>query len=189
MGYSYSVCYCYECIKMDLTDMCKYDNNAFWCNEYRKYIDKNDHACSSYFVYNENMRRTSGCYITTMVCDIMGMDDNSIYLEKLRSLRDFMKLDKEYQKLLVEYDIVGPMICQSLEKDPFKKFKSYMALEMYIKPVYELLNQGKYSEAIEKYQLMTDEFRNFYNIEKPIFNIDEIDLSDIGKGHKIKYKK
>ena len=46
----------------------------------------------------------------------------------------------------------------------------------------------KYSEAIDRYQNMTEEFRKFYNIEKPLYDIDKIDISNIGKGHKIKYK-
>lgn len=188
MSYSYSVCHCYECIKMDLSDQNHYDPSKYYCSEYMCYLNKNDRACEKYFVYNESLKRNS-CFITTAICDILKLDDDNIYLNKLRSFREnYMRHDKDLIPLLIEYDIKGPIIAYNLKNDSFKKTKSLMLLELYIKPICKLLDDKLYTDAIEKYKTMTNELSEFYNIKNINYNIDNIDTTDVGKGHKIKIK-
>lgn len=188
MSYSYSVCYCYECIKIDLNDQNRYDPSKYRCTEYGRYINKNDHACPTHFVYNESLKR-SDCFITTAMCDILGLDDDNIYLNKLRSFREnYMRYDTNLIPLLVEYDTVGPVIAFNLKNDVFKDIKSLMILELYIKPICSLIDEKKYSDAILKYQKMTNELIEDYSLEVKDYNIDDIDTTNIGKGHKIKLK-
>ena len=189
MGYYYAYCYCRECLNMDLNDRNKYDSNEAYCTERHKYFNPNSRACNNSFVYNENWNKSSssGCYITTAVCDIMNLEDDNIYLEKLRNFRDnYMQKDPRLQEILVEYDIIGPMVSYNLKDDSFRRTISFMMLELYIKPITKLLDNQKYTEAILKYQEMTENLRTFYKIDKPDININEIDTHDIGKGHKIK---
>lgn len=188
MSYSYSVCYCYECTKLNLNDQNRYDPEKYYCTEYNRYINKCDHACSNHFVYNEALKRSS-CFITTAVCEILGLSDDNIYLTSLRNFRDnYMMQSEELKKILVEYDLVGPIISICIKNDTFKRTKSLMMLELYIKPIYNLLNNKKYSEAIDRYIDMTHELMISYNIKRPTYDIDQIDTENIGRGHKIKIK-
>lgn len=188
MSYSYSVCYCYECVKIDLSDKSPYDPSKYYCSEYKMYVNKNDHACSKYFVYNEALKRND-CFITTALCDILNLSDDNIYLNKLRGFREnYMRYDTTLIPLLVEYDIVGPAIAYNLKNDIFKDIKSLMLLELYIKPICKLLDNKEYTSAISKYKTMTNELIESYNLDIKEYDINDIDLNNIGKGHKIKLK-
>ena len=189
MKYSYSVCYCRECIKMDLKDRNRYDSNEAYCTEYRKYYNTNSKACSSHFVYNEALEDRDGCYITTAIVDILGLKDNTPYLEKLRNFRDnVMRKDENLKKILIEYDIVGPIISLNLLDDENKYEKSIDMLSNYIIPISFLLDMKKYNEAVIRYEMMVNNLINTYSIEK--INVDEnkINTKNIGKGHKVKLK-
>ena len=188
MSYYYSYCYCWECNKINLDDKNPYNKNEDYCMAYRKYVDPNSHACSRYFEYNEKLKN-NGCYITTAICNILGMDDNNIYLNSLRSFRDnVLAKDDNLKMILAQYDIVGPMVSYNLNNDPFRRTKSLMLFELYIKPIVKLLANKQYTEAILKYEQMTNELIDSYAIKKKDINMNELDLNDIGKGHKIKIK-
>ena len=62
-----------------------------------------------------------------------------------------------------------------------------MMLELYIKPIVNNINNQNYSNAIIMYEQMTNELLNSYNIVQKEINND-IDTTNIGKGHKIKIK-
>lgn len=188
MSYSYSVCYCYECLKLDLSDQNRYNPEKYYCPEYRQYVDKNDRACSRYFVYNESLKR-DGCFITTAVTNILGLNDDNVYLNKLRNFREnYMRFDDELKKILLEYDVVGPAISISLKNDTFKRTRSLMMMELYIKPICQMLDNKLYTNAINKYIEMVSELKDVYNINMPTYNIEDIDDQEIGKGHKVKIK-
>jgi hypothetical protein len=177
---------------MDLKDYNKYDSNECYCTQYHKYYNPNDKACSSYFVHRNDPNNltssySSGCYLTTITCELSGLDDNCEYLTKLRSFREnYMKKDSNLIPILIEYDIIGPKIVNSLKNDNFKNIKAFMMLELYIKPIVKLLDEKKYTQAIQKYISMTEQLKEFYQIETPNIQINEdIDISDIGKGHQL----
>ena len=186
MSHYYAYCYCRECLKMDLEDRNRYDTNEAYCTEFHQYFNPNSKACSNHFVYDENRGKVvGGCYITTAICDILRMDDDNSYLEKLRSFREnYMRGNVD--SILAEYDVVGPIICKSLLEDNLKEIKSLMMFENYIKPIVTLLDNKQYTEAILKYEQMTNELMNEYNIAKTKININEIDKTDIGKGHRLR---
>lgn len=189
MQHPYYVCYCRECMKMDLKDRNRYDSNKAYCTEYRKYYNPNSKACSGHFVYNESLEDRSGCYITTAIVDILGLKDNTPYLEKLRNFRDnVMQKDENLKKILIEYDIVGPIISLNLLDDENKYEMSIDMLSNYIIPISFLLDMKKYNEAVIRYEMMVNNLINTYSIEK--INVDEnkINTKNIGKGHKIKLK-
>lgn len=187
MSYYYTYCYCRECTKINLNDRNPYDKNEAYCTEYHKYFNPNSPACSRHFEYNEKLKN-NGCYITTAICNILGFNDDNIYLNTLRNFRDnYMINDENLKPLLIQYDIVGPMISHNLNEDPFKRTKSLMMLELYIKPIVNNINNQNYSNAIIMYEQMTNELLNSYNIIQKEINND-IDTTNIGKGHKIKIK-
>lgn len=191
MSYSYSVCYCRECENMNLNDRNRYDREKAYCTEYRKYFNINDKACSRYFKYDENRcGQRGGCYITTLVCDILKVDDS--YLDTLRTLREsYMKHDINMFPLLYEYDIVGPIISDKLREDENIDTKAMLMFKNYIEPISKLINEKKYTEAIKSYTNMIEDLKAFYNIETPEYEIDlnTLDIKELGKGHALKMRK
>lgn len=191
MSHYYAYRYCRECLKMDLNDRNKYDRNEAYCSEYHKYYNPNSKACSTYFVYDDARNNNPGCYLTTLVCEIMGMDDNSSYLQTLRNFREnYMKKEPSLYPILYEYDIVGPVIVDNLKEDSFKHIRGLMMLENYIKPIVQKINNQEYSVAIDKYVEMVTDLKDFYHIDTPNIEIQEnINLESLGKGHKLKIRK
>jgi hypothetical protein len=174
---------------MNLNDRNPYDKNEAYCTECKKYFNPNSNACSDHFLYNEYLNlEHSGCYITTAICEILEFDDDNIYLNTLRNFRDnYMIKDENLKKILIQYDIIGPMISYNLENDNHKRTKSLMLLELYIKPIVNHINNQQYVDAIIMYEKMTNELLNGYNIKQNEIN-DDVDTTNIGKGHKIKIK-
>lgn len=187
MGYYYAYCFCRECMKMNLKDINRYDNQECYCTQYHRYINKNDKACSLHFEYNETLSKQSGCYITTAICKQMGLEDNCEYLNKLRNFREnVLKKDPNYYYILYEYDIIGPIICENLKEDPFKNIRSLIILENFIKPIIDLIDNREYTEAINKYTEMVNELKSFYNIPDIDYENIDINIDNIGKGYKLK---
>ena len=59
------------------------DYKKGYCSWYRSYYYPGDN-CS----HQKPVNATSGCYITTIVCDVLGLDDDCSLLNNLRSFRD-----------------------------------------------------------------------------------------------------
>lgn len=153
---------CADCAKMDLNEQ----NSAgeFWCGEYRKYYPGSDSSCSNFVErgYNSSGR---WCYLTTIVVQVLGYDDNNVYLELLRDFRDsIMRLNPVYDPILEEYDSVGPVIAGNIAKDPDQKALSEKLLNQYIIPVCSLIQEGKYDDAVNLYKTMVLILKKHYSI-------------------------
>ena len=80
-----------------------------FCNWYRAFYYPDDKCESHYRPRGGNPG--GGCYITTMICDVLGKEDTCEALEVLRSFRnDVLQKDEKYAPILYEYDVVGPKI-------------------------------------------------------------------------------
>ena len=59
-----------------------------------------------------------------IVVNVLGYEDNCELLETLRSFRDnYLKLNKEYIPMLMQYDNIGPIISNNLENQTSQKAK------------------------------------------------------------------
>ena len=183
MSYYYSYCYCRECVCMDLKDRNRYDSNEAWCSAWRKYFNPNDKACSRYFQYDESKKNTSGgCYLTTIICDTLGMPDNGYALKTLRDFRNnYMLNHPETYPMLIEYDVVGPKIANALNHDPCKTIIAYDLYQTHILPIIDEIIFKNFNEAIRKYQDMTNKLKNFYQIDTTIVRKLDIKIKTLGK--------
>ena len=72
------------------------DTGSSWqiyCKYYGTYYDKTD-SCSHQRRIEKSEGTGLGCYITTITCNILGLDDNCGVLTSLRKLRnDYMQKD------------------------------------------------------------------------------------------------
>ena len=141
---------CADCAYMDLNDTNSY--GYYWCGYYRKYYPGSDSACSN---YKDGNRSSGGCYITTIMCDILGYEDNCAYLNKLRAFRDdYLKNDVRYKDLLDEYDRIGVIISKKLSDDIDKVNIAKYILENFIKLVIKNIDNKEYHNAIDNYKKM-----------------------------------
>ena len=124
-----------------------------------------DDSTCSYYKNKKEYVPGGGCYITTIVCDILGFDDKCNILETLRGFRkDVMQKSSEYKEILYEYDTAGPLISKSIKEDNDLELINGI-LDFYILPTINLIKNKKYNEAVNRYKTMTKSLENYYNIE------------------------
>lgn len=145
---------------------------SYYCRKDEKYIDK----CTVNTYCDNSLRyrdcpiysKSSGpdCYLTTAMCNILGYEDNCQTLEILRGFRDnYMKQTEECLPLLEDYDLVGPKVCEKMEKDENKfKVANIMLLE-YITPAIKAIKEEYNDDAIEIYKEMTLNLMKHYGFD------------------------
>lgn len=151
----------------------------YWCRKKDCRVDDDTYYkyCRNYS-YDEcpiyKQQTSSGCFITTITCQILGYDDRNMVMNNLRNFRDnILQKDKKYHDILKEYDVIGPMIADALIQD---KDKNQMALGIYqnaILPINELINQKDYEKAVEKYYIMTLMLVNYYGLKSEYNSIKD----------------
>lgn len=147
----------YWCDKKD----CRVDNKTY--NQYCKGYNYNN--CPIYKKSN-----SSGCFITTVVCQILGKSDDDKALNNLRNFRDnILSKNEEYFSILKDYDNIGPILVDYLEDD---KDKEKMAQVLYVN-VIELISKQienrEYKKAIYNYECMILSLISHYEL-KHLFN-------------------
>ena len=149
--------------------------------------DYNMRDCPLYKKYGPYL--SSGCFITTVVCDILGNDDSCQLLNNFRCFRDnILHSDKKYSEILQDYDNIGPMIADAIFHD---KDRDIMAKGIYdngLIPISKLIEDKKYDLACEKYYVLTLLLIKYYGLKHEYNNgkdsgIYEKDFSLANSGH------
>lgn len=158
-----------------------------FCTAYSRDYDSIKNA-QRYSIDHSNER----CYLTTMLCDILGMEDNNKYLFAMRCFRrNILQNDPKYKRLLVEYDIVGPKIAEALNNDPLKEQIAHKYFKYSIIPIINNINNNNINLAVEMYKSMTNYLKGFYGLgglNATNLQIDSADIKSSGHG-KYKVKK
>ena len=189
--------YCGECTYLDLNTGDIY--GKFYCEKrYERHLatdvecyrfcraySRDSNSIENAYNYSKDHANSGGCYLTTMLCNILGMPDNNIYLETMRDFRkNILQNDKKYKKLLVEYDIVGPKIAQYLSIDSLKIKIAQNYLNKYIIPITNLINEKNYNMAVNIYIYMTNSLSFLYSLNHIAISDIEINQADIKQsGH------
>lgn len=175
--------YCGDCVKFDRNQK-ECWGNRYYCTEKCKYKEPNDKACYSFIKKSEAGYKPSGCFITTVICEMLGYQDNCDILETLRGFRDhYLKNTNEGRKLLQEYDIIGPVISKELAQ--CTKIDALMIVQKYIIPCYDYIKHNYYYDAIFTYINMVRELKIRFSYA---FDNSQIDYNlvsseeDLGKG-------
>lgn len=178
--------YCSTCFHLDLED-CKY--SEYYCLHHKKRVKKNATACSDYV--NEDKVKSSGsyqrsgidCYITTIVCEILGYPDDAEVLQLLRGFRDnFLKLNAQFFPMLYEYDQVGPQIAEALRNDAQKKRIALALLQGFLLPCSIAVKAGNAQVAINIYTNMVNMLKEKYGLMSMAVDYSiQVPLEDLGK--------
>ena len=151
---------CGDCDYLNYRDT-KWDGEKVWCNYKSYYVKPGEVACDNYTYHGHRYGR----YLVTATCNILNIDNEQ--RKKLFKSFDLVRYEKtpesEYMyDCLEQYDIVGPILADKLYKDNFREVIADSMYNEYILPCYELIKDGKYLEAVDKYAEMTYTLVDFY---------------------------
>jgi len=113
-------------------------------------------------------------YITTAVCDTLGLTKDNSFLRLINNFREKLEQDHKMFKQLEIYDIVGPVIANIINGD------KEIAIELFestISPVCMDIINGNYNGALLKYTCMTKGLINKYKDSVSI-GLDVFKMSD-----------
>lgn len=155
---------CGTCLNLNLKEKSSY-GNKYWCTERHNYFEPTDYSCSYYNEDPNRVKKENDCYITTIICDVLGYDDNCELLNTLRNFRDnYLKIHKEYYDLLLEYDIMGPKISHAIYNDENNYPLALIIFKAYLVPCAKYIKNGHLEDAITIYINMVHHLMNRYNI-------------------------
>lgn len=139
---------------------------------------------------------SSGCFLTTIVCQILGKKDNDEILENFRLFRNnILQPNKKYHDTLKEYDVIGLMLVDCIVNDCDKEKIATSLYDNAMKKINSQIKEKKYDEAVESYYLMTLKLINYYGLKHEYNQIKDNDYGytnfnpkTAGHGYKVKRK-
>lgn len=159
---------------------------SWFCNAYsRSYYDTKRAYEYSEKKKQENDSFKSPCFITTIVCQVLGFKDTTKVLNSLRTFRNnVLKKDEKYKDILATYDIIGPIIADRIRQDELRDTLAVALFNTSIKSVYEFIENNDYLKAIKIYQEMVYGLVEYYDIKKEVSNeqLNTIDITKSGHG-------
>ena len=165
---------------------CKYYIKNGRCFLYNYWGDKNETKetqCKNCHSYNYTEcpiykhQENSGCFITTVTCEILGFPDQNPALNTLSCfINNVLQIDEKYEEILKFYDIIGPMIANYLRKEQSKELATII-YKHYIEPISKLIEVGDYDSAIMKYQTLTLWLVAYCSLYREYISLKDIDYS------------
>ena len=135
----------------------------------------------------ETIEITNGCYITTVMCQVLGYSDQCFVLNEMRNFRnEVMQKDPKYFDMLLEYDIVGPIIAKDIEDEYRNKQNKNMWTQFYklfLSETANLVAAKKYDEAVQKYQKMMEALKDYFGIRDIDLTVYRQDYDMRNGGH------
>lgn len=102
-----------------------------------------------------NCGASTGCFITTAVCESLGLMDDCYELTTLRSFRDrYMTASQDKVALLEQYYSTAPSIVHAIEHRSDRNAIYSEILEQFIQPAIQSIESGADAQAQEIYTNM-----------------------------------
>ena len=175
-------------------DQYNYRNHSYFgrewktyrCKECGGYHEETDKACR-YYKESIKKKQQSGCFITSIVVNTLGYNDDCIVLRTLRKFRnETLQTDPQKQNILLEYDVVGPLISDAIKNDPNNKVLCHSIMYNYLLPITKMVREKSNLEAIASYTAMVMQLKNHYGltIEAELHQyVNGVNQTDMGKGY------
>lgn len=145
-------------------------NGDYWCDKKKARVSDADYYkyCRNYGysdcpIYKQDT--SSGCYLTTIICKILGKNDNDSVLDKMRKFRDsVLQKDVKYAQILKDYDTIGPLLSNCIANDYFNGYLSEKLYNRILVPISIQLDKKQYEGAVKMYENMTLSLINYYGL-------------------------
>ncbi len=172
--------YCGECAHLQINGGTCF--GEYYCETKCKYMKDNAPACGSFIKRPDGGYQRAGCYITTMACKILGLEDDCEVLTSLRRLREeYLKSFEDGIRILQEYDQIGPIISLLIQNES-KEFVEVL-FEKFLIPCKEYVVAKLYPEATLIYQNMFMELKCRYGLSSGMVDFKKATpLEILGKG-------
>ena len=172
----------------------------YWCDKKDHRVDSDtyykycrDYNYSDCPVYKRDSS-SSPCFITTIVCDILGKNDDDKVLNNLRMFRgNILQKDKEYYEILMDYDTIGPVIACCISHDKEKEKMAQGLYDIVLSKVSKNIEEKDYEKAINNYQVMVLSLISYYGLKKEYnyerdnnYDLSNFDAKNAGHGRKRK---
>lgn len=169
---------CGGCVYFDFQG----DNEKGYCSWYKTYYWPGE-TCD----HQKPRNYSSGCYITTIVCDILGKEDDCEVLENMRKLRsEYLQKDERFSSILMEYDYVGPEIAGLINKE-FSETQDkevwQKVYDNYLVRTCELVKENNFEEATNKYIQMVNSLKDYLGIKQKDITVPNYDYTTGGHGY------
>ena len=192
---------CGRCVYLDTHDKKEVGDwfngyhDEYKCTDKRKYVGLHEGKNCRYF-REAPQNQSSGCFITTVVVNVLKHDDNCKILSTLRRFRDdVLTTDEDGLSLLRMYDVLGPQISECISNDEDKLLLSYKLFANFIAPAAEFVKKCDFEKAKCLYVRMVHFLQIRYNICLNYNNYvydDNVTIEDMGHGtarvHKVSVK-
>ena len=164
--YTYDGC-CGSCKYMNTNDYTGHKDHCY-CTYRRQYYNLTERKCS-YYVYDPNKDYydlNHRWHIVSAIFAKLGLSDSYECINILENFRvNFLEKDDKYEDLLREYDIVGPAIAKLIVEDENSLAICKEICSKCLVIVLDLIKEGKYEEALNKYLEMVNILKNYYQEE------------------------
>lgn len=144
----------------------------YWCDKkdcavnddiYYQYCRNYDYSSCPIYKHTES----SGCFLTTIVCNLLGKSDNDTILNDFRNFRNhILQKQEKYYDILKEYDTIGPVIKDAILIDSNRQIIANGIYQNGLLPIHHLIQQKNYDQAVENYYVMTLMLINYYGLKK-----------------------
>ena len=105
---------------------------------------------------------SSGCFITTAVCEHFGKGDECYELNAFRSFRDnWLLLQPDGPQLIQQYYQVAPMIVQKINLNPKRHLIYRQIWTNFLEPCLKYIEQSDFISCKERYIEMVNYYSNF----------------------------
>ena len=159
--------------------------NDFYCKKKGGYYEPLDRPCKD---YQERLKPSnSGCFITTVVVNVLGYEDDCWILNTLRNFRNnVLQKDARYLNLLLSYDVIGPKLAQALRNNENKDEICVLVSQYYLIPMCKFITNEDYTQATNLYVGMVKFLQNqlYVGDDRDVtgYQYDE-SVKDEEKGH------
>ena len=159
---------CGSCVHLNINDYSGSKWNCY-CAERGGYHKLTESKCYKYD-YDDNRDYydlNHRWHIVSKICKILGLKDDYSCIDELLSFRN-KKLEnkEEYESFLKEYDEIGVLIANELEKDDDSLDMCISLCRQFLTPMLYLIRDEKYEDALGKYQEMYNFLKTCYGYDK-----------------------
>lgn len=141
----------------------------YWCDKKNEKVNEDIYSryCRGYSydecpIYKQS-DVSSGCFLTTVVCNILNKDDQDPVLETMRGFRDeVLQNNEQYFELLKEYDSIGPLLAYKLDHDRQRVEVSKALYSNVLMTVSSYIKEKDYIHAVKWYKSMILFFVDYY---------------------------
>ena len=142
---------------------CKIKDGAVSSDTYYRYC--RDYSYRDCPIYKHERNSSSGCFITTIACQILEKQDNDEILNNFRNFRNnILQPNQKYHNILKEYDVIGAMVANCIANDKDKEEMASGLYEHMLLPINDKISKKKYDEAVALYFLVTLRLVKYYGL-------------------------